>query len=263
MKVILSHDVDHLFLYEHWTDSFIPGLCLRSIRAFLSGVPLKIVLKRFSLRQNRIEELVQFEKSQGASSSFFFGMQKGRNLSYNWKSSAAYIEILIKAGFEVGLHAQRAKTKSHYYTQMERMASLLPQDSIVGGRFHYLKVEDEGLNFLSEKGYQFDSSAYGGDIKKTGKVWNIPMSIMDAGSLSHIKNNLEEVKKTTLNLLESSEKKGNDFFVVNFHDIYYSEGYPWHKEWYHWLIVVLKERGLEFCSFKEAIELMEKRQIDG
>ena len=53
MKVILSHDVDHLFLYEHWKDSFVPGLLFRSLKSVFKGASIRSVSRRFSMKQNR------------------------------------------------------------------------------------------------------------------------------------------------------------------------------------------------------------------
>ena len=105
VKIILSHDVDHLFLTEHWKDRFIPVLIFKSLKSLLKGdLSFKGFLKRFNHRLHRIPELIEFNKSHGAPTNFFFGMDNGLSLSYNYKKAAPLIQSLQKDGHFIGTH---------------------------------------------------------------------------------------------------------------------------------------------------------------
>src|SRR5690606_12812330 len=106
MKIIVSHDVDHLYWTDHLVDTYFYGLLYRSLTALgKDGISIKDFTKRFSTNQlTHAIDLNEFNKKAGIPSTFFFGMRKGLNLSYSWKQAGALIKKLHQNGACIGLH---------------------------------------------------------------------------------------------------------------------------------------------------------------
>jgi len=65
MKIIISHDVDHLSVWEHKTDLIIPKILIRNTIEFVKGyITTNEFVNRFKdILQNkwqRIDELMEF-----------------------------------------------------------------------------------------------------------------------------------------------------------------------------------------------------------
>ena len=73
MKIIISHDVDHLDATDHVTkDLILPKLWVRSLLHLCVGkISLRTFLYRLTIlfhnRMNRTEEVMAFDKSHGLS----------------------------------------------------------------------------------------------------------------------------------------------------------------------------------------------------
>ena len=88
MKVIISHDVDHLFRDDHYRDLIYPKLWVRS---FLELIKRKYgvrewfyrMLTPFSKKRHHIPEIIAFDRDNGIESTFFFGMANGLGMSYS------------------------------------------------------------------------------------------------------------------------------------------------------------------------------------
>jgi hypothetical protein len=254
MKVIVSHDVDHLYLKDHFTDTFIPGSLLRGMKSVMKGsISPSQLSKRYSRELNNIRALRAFNRSYGVRETYFFGMRNGLNLSYNWKEAGPFIRYLLDEKVLVGLHGMAYDSLDLLKEEAARIKSFLPENYPLGIRNHYLRRNDETLNIMDKAGFLFDSTIYEQvEPYRSGKMWEIPISVMDAGFLSPLKNNLDELKRKSIALIEKSA--GNSFFVINFHDIYFSDGYPDFKEWYSWLIQYFAERNFEFINFHQAVQ---------
>ena len=79
MKVIISHDVDHIKVWEHKRDLIIPKFIARSFIEFVLGYISFFELKNRgkSIIENRwqnLEELLQFDKENDVPSTFFIGV---------------------------------------------------------------------------------------------------------------------------------------------------------------------------------------------
>ena len=102
MKIIISHDVDHITVWEHKKDLIISKFIVRSFIEFglgyISPVELKIRFK--SLLENKwqnIEELMQFDKENEIPSTFFVGIVNGLGLSYSLKDAEFWIKRIQQA----------------------------------------------------------------------------------------------------------------------------------------------------------------------
>jgi len=255
MDIIVSHDVDHLYLSEHLTDTYIPGLLLRSIKGVVKGgISPRKLPGRFSSKLNRVKELRAFNKSFGIKETYFFGMRKGLNLSYHYTAAKPYIEFLLKEeGVLVGLHGMGYNNKELLKEEKERLESFLPAGYQLGIRNHYLRKDKNTLHFMSELGFAFDSTEYHLEQpRKIGEMWEIPISVMDAGFIGLYKNDFEVIKQKSLRMLQEAEEKNLPYFVINFHDAYFNEAYPDYKNWYEWFIAYLHEKQYRFVNFLDA-----------
>ena len=88
MKVIVSHDVDHLFGRDHWfRDLIYPKLWVRSLLQSLKG---EISWRECWLRSascfqrdwHRIPLVMEFDRQHGVPATYFFGMNQGLGMSY-------------------------------------------------------------------------------------------------------------------------------------------------------------------------------------
>ena len=94
MKILLSHDVDHITVHEHWfKDLIIPKFYIRSVIELLNR---KITFKEFLNRLadltlnkwNGVDEVIAFNQSRNIKSTFFVGVNNGVGLSYELNQAA-------------------------------------------------------------------------------------------------------------------------------------------------------------------------------
>lgn len=266
MKIIISHDVDHLYLKEHVTDSFIWGLVYRGIKNTIQGnISLITFLKRFPGRLNRIKELHEFNKNAGVKETFFFGMRNGLNLSYDWKDTKPFIDYLLKEEVLVGMHGMGHNSYEMLLEEANRFKTMLPRHYPLGIRNHYLRMDNNTLGNMDKIGFLFDSTYYNSDNPAYcyadtaflhGNIWEIPIGLMDAGFVPDNSKELIDIKIKTLAKIQKAENNNQPFFVVNFHDIYYSEAYNVYKQWYEWLISYFVEQNYEFIDFAIAVKIL-------
>lgn len=255
MKVICSHDVDHLFIYEHWKDKFIPGLMLRTFADFKSGIiDQKGAYKRFRYRTNRINELVTFNQKNNVPANFFFGMRNALSLSYSSTVAAPIIKDLSDNGAFIGLHGISYDSFAKLNEEKTKLDDILGYKSI-GVRNHYLRQNSSTKDLMHNCGFLFDSTDCEPASSHTldNGMIEFPISIMDVDVIKP-KKKLEEILKETFDIVEMAIQSGQDFFVINFHDIYFEkEAYPLHFLWYVRLIEYLAAKGLQFISFQDAV----------
>jgi hypothetical protein len=85
---------------------------------------------------------------------------------------------------------------------------------------------------------------------------------MDTALLSYVgSNHLKKLQKGTISIIEKSLKKKLRYFVVNFHDVYYANAYPYLRDWFDWLLEEFRNRGFEHISFLEAIKELEDESL--
>ena len=110
MKIIISHDVDHLYPSDHiLRDLIFPKLWIRS---FLEMCKFQIspitffyrLVSIFDSRLNRIPEITRFDKEKGVKSVFFFGMDNILGMSYRREKAKKWISYILENGFDAGVH---------------------------------------------------------------------------------------------------------------------------------------------------------------
>ena len=255
VKIILSHDVDHLFLTEHWKDRFIPGLVVKSLRSLLKGdLSLNGFLRRFSHRLHRIPELIEFNSSHNAPTNFFFGMDNGLSLSYSYKKAAPVIQSLHRDGHFIGTHGMAYDDKKSMLEEKRRLDSILGV-KVKGIRNHYLRQSANTQRFMAELNYHFDSTDRGlfDPIEKDG-IFSIPISVMDVDVIRQGVS-ADASLKSTLDILDEAIEKNLKYFVINFHDLYFdSVSYPTFYHWYTELVKECQARGFEFTDFNFVLQ---------
>ncbi len=267
MKVIISHDVDHIRPREHWfRDLFFSKLWYREtanlIKRRISILEWTFRCTSFlSKRLNNIPEVIDVDNCSGIPSTFFFGMNQGLNMSYKPQEAKAMIEYVKNHGFSVGVHGISYNDENGIKNERESFEKVTGFEAN-GIRMHYVRNDENTIPLLEKAGYQFDSSEFdkkkGYTIKnpyKVGEIWEFPVGIMD----SYLDSNLETMKSQTLEYIDLANKEGIEYLTILFHDFYYSKAYENYMKWYEWLIAILQEdERYSFISFEDAIREMEK-----
>lgn len=268
MKIIVSHDVDHLFRSDHYKDLIYPKLWVRSTLEVLKrkyGIKeyFHRMLTPFSKNRHKISEVIDFDRTHGIPSTFFFGMANGLGMSYSARKAIPMIKYVKEQGFDVGVHGIAYSDKEGINEEYERMKSILGCEDF-GIRTHYVRFNNETFSLFNETGYLFDTSEFnktaGSCLKapyKIGEMWEFPLSIMDG----YLPIRLEEKKKATLDLIEKAEEKGLPYLTILFHDYQFCKGWQTEKDWYIWLMKCFIQRGYKFISYKEAVTELERNII--
>jgi hypothetical protein len=268
MKIIVSHDVDHLRVSEHLLrDLIIPK---QIVRNHIELLTLKNSLKEYFLRwlevfhgkMQNIYELHAFNVQNNIPSTWFFGTANGTGLSYAHKAINPFVEHLMNNGAFVELHGICYDDKAIMLEEKKRL-ELKKKKPVKGIRMHYLKKNHQTLNLLSDCGYLYDSSVY--EFKnpyRINKMWEFPIHIMDGYVLENHKKyqsrNIIEAMHFTFKTIEKAVNEKIKYFVIDFHDRYFTPKFRTWMEWYIGTINYLKTNGFEFVNFETAIEELEK-----
>jgi hypothetical protein len=266
MKIIISHDVDHLYPSDHFfKDLIFPKLWVRSLLEFLKKeISLYSLIFRFISifdgRLNRIPEIIAFDNLNGVSSTFFFGMANALGLSYSLEKAQLWINYVLQNDFDVGVHGIDYENPQKEYALFKRMTGL----NHFGIRTHYVRYNSKTFMKFADVGYSFDCSEFNKteimlkDVYKINSLWEFPLHIMDGYVL---KNGLDNAKKLTEDTLEIAETRGIKYFSLLFHDYMYNgKTYPIAKEYYEWFVYLCKTKGYSFISYRSAIDELENRE---
>jgi len=269
VKIIISHDVDHVTVWEHKKDLIVPKFIIRSSIELGIG---KICIEEYLLRirnliknkwQN-LEKLMQFDKENSVHSSFFIGVSNGMGLKYTIQMAELWTKKIMDEGFNVGAHGIAYKDFEKIKEEFEAFKNIFSLEKF-GIRMHYLRTDENTLPFLEKAGYLFDSSIYEPrNPFKIGNMWEFPLHIMD-GCIFYINcrwqnQTLEQAKDRTKTIIEKAYKDGINYFTVLFHDRYFSKEFKSWREWYIWLIAYLRNNRFQFISYKDAIRELEKNR---
>lgn len=269
MKIIVSHDVDHLYRSDHFRDLIYPKLWIRST--------LELAKKEIGVREwyhrmgspfnsvrNRIDEVLSFDKRYNVESSFFFGMAKGLGMNYDAKKTPDIIKKVEKKGFHAGVHGIAYNDYGGMVKEYDEFCKL-NNHTPNGIRMHYVRFDNSTFQLLSKVGYKFDSSEFDKEngylIKnpyKIGNMWEFPLVMMDG----YLPPRLDDMKKKSLEIIEEAEKEGLEYLTLLFHDYLFSDGYNTNREWYKWIISWLAENDYEFVSYNEAINELEGKSFE-
>ena len=269
MKVIISHDVDHLFRDDHYRDLIYPKLWVRS--------SLELIKRKYSVREwfyrmltpfseerHHIPDTIAFDRKNGIESTFFFGMANGLGMSYSLERAKVVIHYVLEQGFDVGVHGIAYNDEDKIKEEYERMKNILGRENF-GIRTHYVRFDGTTFPLFNQSGYLFDTSEFnktkGCCFKppyKIGDMWEFPLVIMDG----YLPLKLDKKKLSTIELIKEAEKQDLPYLTILFHDYQFCKGYATEREWYKWLIGWLKANDYQFISYKDAIVELERNAKD-
>lgn len=267
MKIIISHDVDHLYPKDHLKDLIFPKLLVRSTIEFFLG---KITSREWFLRiqtpfakkMNYIEELMKFDKENNVKSTFFFGMDKCLGMSYDSRFAEPYIKMLNENGFDTGVHGCDYDNFDNIKREHDKFKKILEREDF-GIRMHYVRYDERTFSKLSEAGYLFDTSEFN---KKTGylikepykidNIWEFPLCLMD----SYLPYDFEKAKKMAIEILKKAGSLDIQYFTILFHDSHHCDNYSVYRDWYGWFVDYAINKKHKFTSYIDAIAELEEMQ---
>ena len=266
MKIIFSHDVDHLYGKDHWFRDFVyPKLWVRETLQLIKG---RIKFSEWFGRctscirkkRNQIPELIKFDSEHGIKSTFFFGMNQALGMSYKPYEAKCMIQFVKEKGFDAGVHGICYDNDFGIIEEKSKFEKLMGF-SPDGIRMHYVRFDNQTFSRLEKAGYCFDSTEFnkktGTCVKapyRVGSLWEFPVCIMD----SYLPYNLEKAKQITIDAIQRAERENIRYFTVLLHDPYFSREYSVYQMWYEWFVDYTKENHFQFVSFKEAISELEQ-----
>ena len=268
MKIIISHDVDHLYATDHlFRDLILEKLWVRSfLHLCARKISLKTFLYRLTIlfhnRMNRIDELMAFDRTHGIPSVFFFGMDNVLGMSYRQKEAAPFIRRVLEAGFDAGVHGVDYQNGENIRAEHDAFQALSGL-TFFGLRNHYVRFDDDTFQKMDAAGYLFDSTWFNKkELElhtpyKVGSMWEFPLHIMD-GYIC-FPGKLEEGLEATRAAIRRAEADGMPFCTILFHDTGFDSRYePEMKQWYEETVRFCEENGYSFISYREAIRELEE-----
>ncbi|MGZ3884297.1 MAG: hypothetical protein ACXVPQ_09660 [Bacteroidia bacterium] len=271
MKAIISHDIDHISVTEHlFRDTIVPKFMARMHIELVLG---KITFREYMLRwtdfvknkwQN-IDELITFNNIKQVPSSFFIGVNKGIGLNYSNELALVWIEQMKNRGCEIGVHGIHYEDLASVKNELDRFLNLSGLCS-AGIRMHYVRKDDNTLNFFSEAGYKYDSTVHAFENPyKIGTMWEFPFQIMDGWVIENGKSwqsiDLNEAKDKTKRLIDQAHQMDLKYLGIDFHDRYFSNSFRSWLHWYTWLIEYLLDNKIGFVNFNTAIQELESSHL--
>jgi hypothetical protein len=262
MKVIISHDVDHITAFEHMYDLMLLKFLVRSsLETLIGTISWNEYIHRFRIflknKWHNLEELMAFDRSHAIPSTFFVGVAHGRGLRYALQDAGFWINKITQEGFDSGVHGiayDNYKLLADEYRIFKDISGLAQ----FGIRMHYLKTCHETLSFLDNAGYLFDTSLLKDENPfKAGNLWEFPLHIMDGHIMCNKRRWQNQVlcqaKDNTKLILDGLYNKNVKYITILFHDCYFSDSFRTWKEWYVWLVDYLKINKVVFINYTNAV----------
>lgn len=269
MKIIISHDVDHLFGTDHWfRDLIYPKLWVRSALEALKGeISWRECWLRsvscFQKERHRLRQVMALDRQYGVPSTFFFGMEQGLGMSYHPQEARQIIREVRERGFAVGVHGicyDDAEGIRKERERFEQTAGFPP----CGIRMHYVRYAPDTFRYEDMAGYRFDATEFdkqaGGTVKdpyRVGAMWEFPLTIMDV----YLPQRFEEARQETIRRLKACMTAGIDYVSILFHDYQLDPAYSDMSRWYAWLLAYLADdEAYSFVSFADAMCELEAKE---
>ena len=268
MKIIVSHDIDHITAWEH-KNMIIPKHIVRSSIELLTST---LTFKEYSLRikeliENKwhnIEEIMSFNKRHHIPATFFIGMDNGLGLDYSFRNAEIWTKKIYQNGFDIGVHGIAYESQDKMKEEYEKMKELL-NSSAFGIRMHYLRNSTNTQIQLEKCGYLFDTTLRK-DINpyKLSTMYEFPLHIMD-GDIMYPENErwmtmgIDELKELTIQRVNILKNTNIEYMTFLFHDRYFNNSFSIWKEWYMWSINYFESLGMPFISYSQAIKELDEK----
>jgi len=263
MKIIISHDIDHLSVREHiFKDLIIPKYIFWSLLELARG---KISLKIFFIKiaslfkrnaWNNLKKLLEFDKKNGVKPTFFIAMANGKGLSYSRRKAGKTIDLIKKYNFDIGIHGicynnyERIKKEYEIFKKISGLKEF-------GIRMHYLRLGKKTLKNLARAGYIFDTTVNSENLAQDYKInglIEIPFHIMDSRLFDPRRGtNLDKIKEKTVKLLSQASKENLKYVAILFHQRNFDIDFSDQKKWYLWLINYCREKKYKFANYRELL----------
>ncbi|MGD0711203.1 MAG: hypothetical protein ABR968_08460 [Bacteroidales bacterium] len=263
MKVIISHDIDHITVWEHLFDLIIPKFYLRNtIELFNGSIKIREYFLRFeNIIENKwqnINEIIIFDKENNIPATFFIGVNNGKGLNYSLNKSKKWIKKIIESGFDIGVHGIKYSDIHGITEEYQNFQKISGLDSF-GIRMHYLRTNYTTINNLSNAGYLFDSTVYEKiSPYKVNNMWEFPLHIMDGYFIYQGKKyeniTFDQIIEYTKIEINKIIDMNIPYLTILFHDRYFCSSFSTWEKWYVWLIDYLIKNKFEFISYKNAID---------
>lgn len=267
MKIIVSHDVDHLSSYEHARDLVVPKYVARALLELGKG---RIGGREFATRMaetarghwNHVRALAAWDAGRGIRSTFFFAVANGLGLAYRHETARPLVAEVRAAGHDVGIHgiargdAAALRAERHAFEAAYHIPCR-------GMRMHYLHPDPALLARLAEAGYAWDSSLRGdGPAHDVGSLQAFPVHLMDGDIMlagrRHQSLDLADALGVTQRRLLHLAEAGVDYASLLFHDRYFSDGHRSWRDWYCGTLDWARAQGFGFRSYEEAVAERER-----
>ena len=267
MKAIISHDIDHITVWEHFSkDLILPKFLARcNIELISNKISLQEYFYRlgsfFTNKWQNIDELISFNQLQKVPSSFFIGVNNGLGLSYSADVAGIWAKHMVEKNCEVSTHGitfEKYVDVKQEYDLFKQLTGL----SNFGTRMHYVRKNESTFSFMEKAGYAFDSTENAfKNPYKIGNMWEFPFQIMDGWVIEQGKSwqtqTLNQAKDNTMQLIDKAQQLNLSYLGIDFHDRYFSKSFKTWIDWYVWLVEYLKQNSISFVNFKEAITELE------
>jgi len=264
MKIIISHDIDHLKPSENFGTMVVPKAIVRASVEMLIGT---ISFKEYRLRigniiKNKwqhIDRLMEYDKSLGIDATYFIGVNNGLGLSYSLESATYWIKRILDNGFDVGVHGidyDNFEAVKKEYDTFKRISGL---DSF-GIRMHYLRTDQKTYDYLAKAGYLFDATQYGLNKKhsKVAQMYEFPLHIMDGYEIETNRHwqtiKMEEAIQNTIAKIERAKRNNIQYLSILLHPKYFDESFYTWLHWYKAVVNYCKENAYEFTNYRDAIK---------
>ncbi|UCG42179.1 MAG: hypothetical protein JSU73_09905 [candidate division WOR-3 bacterium] len=269
MKVIISHDVDHLTAWEHVRDLIIPKFVARFgvewVLGYTKWRELMLALRSlWTDSWQHIEELMDFDEAHGVPSTFFVATANGRKLCYTLTSAREWVSRIRSRGFDVGVHGIEYESADKVRAELSGLREATGQD-LFGIRIHNIGFSPSSVLLsardvlnLKSAGYSFSSTTFSNTGPwSSGDFWEFPVQLMD-GHVFRVgrpwKNRTPgQMRESTIRRLNDAATRGVSHFSLLFHDGYFCDYYQDYKEWYIWLVRYLKDECYELCGYRDAL----------
>lgn len=269
MKVIISHDVDHIGGWCHWYKDLFWEKFLVKNGLHVGRVDFHVWLKRwgyvFKRALDNVDTVMALDCAHDIKSTFFVGVANGLGMSYSYRAASKMVEHIRANGFDCGVHGIASSNFNSIQEECARFAHIpglcIGSDPMCkfGVRNHYLRGRGDRRmhQWQADAGYLFDSTDFEiAPVYQVGSLWEFPVCLMDAAFISDFRNEPENLQAVTIKALEEGRMKNLDYFTIIFHDVYYNRDvFPDHYNWYNWLVDYVSSH-YETCSFRDAISEM-------